>query len=711
MEDAGQSGEPAQNNILIDALGSAPEVKKNLEVDNRTITTTNQAFGVCETMVNDWKKGILNSATITRKLNGERPYNQKRLKDAGKDWKTNISTGFLATECRKIQPRLHMPLKTAKYLTASTLPSGYPDGAEKSDFFRQTITETIRSWPKWNFYLRGLAREVGVFGFAFNTWFDKYEWRPTLMRMDKGFVPQGTEVMDTEPAFFMAKYDYSPAELLSLLKANVESGRDEWQKNNTVKAINGAIPPPVDATYPNVRTYEDLVRQATWGWRYTKGYKVIRAWHLFAKEVTGKVSHYVLLADGFYNPSVDDANGGDVSNANERLLYEYLDEFDSMTDAVNAMVFDYGDGTIHGSWGAGQILYDLASQVEKIRCDSIDNMRLSNKIKATVADAKNVNNVELVVNDQMVILSGAQFSGTTAGMPVEIEGYELLDSKLTQIAQQKIGAFVPPIPLQPSDVKAAQINAALSKEKELQEDVLENWLIQFAVMARSISRRLCNPDSPDEVAQKCRATLLTRLTAEEIDTLCNQFPVQSVIEFTEYRAQQRAMFAHSVLGNPLFQQNEVARVMASGVGDERFVTQIVVPNGDQSDTLAAQRDQVLENAALGTGQNVPVLPKDNDWIHMQTLKPLLGSALQFGHADLAQIGLQHYMGHYAQGVNKKKIPDDQINSEKSWIASAEKVIQGLQQKAQIAQMQQQIAGGAQQAMPQAPGPQGLPQTQ
>src|SRR5581483_5830708 len=107
----------------------------------------------------------------------------------------------------------------------------------KSEFFRQTITEAIRTWPKFNFYIRGLAREVGVFGFGFNAWFDEWEWRPTLLRMDKGFVPQGTEVMDLEPQFFMAKYDYSPNELLELLKAGVDAGRDEWKKDNVVLAI------------------------------------------------------------------------------------------------------------------------------------------------------------------------------------------------------------------------------------------------------------------------------------------------------------------------------------------------------------------------------------------------------------------------------------------------------------------------------------------
>lgn len=679
----GESIQSGENDVMIDSTGSSPKLTDSLKVENRTINSINQAFSVCETLVSDWKNGILRATRITAKLNGERPYSQKKLENAAKGWKTNISTGFLATECSKVMPRLYMPIKTAKYLTATALPPGWADGEAKTEFFRQAITEVVRSWPKFNFYIRGLAREVGVFGFGFNVWMDEYEWRPTLMRMDKGFVPQGTEVMDTEPSFFMAKYDYKPNELLDLLKNSSENGRDQWKKDAVVAAINSALPKPTDSSYPEARTYEELIRQSVWQFTYSKGFKTISTWHLFAKEASGKVSHYIVLADGgFLNypptSSYEDKN-------DKRLLYENLDQFESMTDIVNAMVFDYGDGTIHGSWGAGQILYDLAHQVEKIRCDSIDNMRMNNKIKAQVPDAKNVNDVKLTVNDSMVIVSGAQFAGNMASMPTDVQSYEELDMKLTRIAQEKIGAFVPPIPLQPSDIKAAQVNAAMMKERELQEALLENWLIQWAVVMRTMTKRLVNKDSPDKIAKELMKKLLDRLTDEEIEIMADKFPVQSVADYTEYAAQKRGTFAQAVMGNPLFRQSVAARIMAEGAGDTRFVAEIVKPDGDQSDETQAAHDQIVEMGPLSIGQVTPVLASDNDWIHMQTLKQPLTALLQGGNAKLAGVALQHYAAHYAQGVAKKTLPKDQINNEKSWISSAEKVIAELQKQEQIKQ--------------------------
>ena len=83
-----------------DYMGNSPDVKEGGKLEaERVITSASQAFDICERLVQDWDKGVANSAQITAKLNGDRPYNSRTLKNQGKAWKTNISTGFLSTEC------------------------------------------------------------------------------------------------------------------------------------------------------------------------------------------------------------------------------------------------------------------------------------------------------------------------------------------------------------------------------------------------------------------------------------------------------------------------------------------------------------------------------------------------------------------------------------------------------------------------------------
>src|SRR5690606_33214185 len=142
---------------------------------------------------------------------------------------------------------------------------------------------------------------------------------------------------------------------------------------------------------------------------------------------------------------------------------------------------------------------------------------------------------------------------------------------------------------------------------------------------------------------------------------------------TEYAAQKRGMFAASVKGDPLFRQSTVARMMAEGAGDQAFVDSIVIKEGDQTDEMRAVRTQMMESAAfpvaLASGQGgVPVVSDDNDWVHMQTLKPEIETLLSKESIDLAQVALDHYAAHYGQGVAKKTLPDAEINNQKAWIA-------------------------------------------
>lgn len=671
-----------EENKDLTQTGNSPDVTESSLEESRVVTSGKQAFDICERLVQDWNKGVNNAAQITAKLNGEKPYNVRTLKNQGKSWKTNISTGFLATECGKIPPRFYMPVTQAKYLTAAQLPVSWPNGIEKTQYFRTQITEAIRSWKKWNFFIRGLAREVGIFGVGYGAYFDQYEWRPSLIRMDKGFVPSGTEIMDEEIAFFCVKWDYKPGELLALLKKNKEAGLKDWNNESVVKAVNDAAPIAADASLSEMRSYEELIRQSIQSYSYSKGTKLVQTYHLFAREYDGKVSHYIVMRDS--------------KGESKEILFKKEDAYESMDRVCIPLVFDYGDGTIQGSWGGGQILYDMAVQVEKIRNDSIDNLRNQNKLKIQVADAKDSNSVKLTVNDTMMIVSGGTYNGAAAALPQNVDAYMSLDVQMTRIAQEKIGAYIPPIPLQASDIKAAQVNASIQKEQEVQQALLDNWLMQVAQLINAITVRLTDPKSPDITAQNLRVKLLKMLTEEEVLLLVTQPTIQTITDFTPFAAQQRAVFASSKSNNPLYDQRALELVQAESAGGMHFAENVLRAEGDQSVVLEAQRQQTLENAAMALGMAVPVLPQDNDWIHGQTVEPGIPTLIQAGKVEVAKLALQHFAAHYSQGVAKKVWPKESINETKRKIAEYEKALNDAAMQQQQAQQAQQAEAMAQQ---------------
>jgi hypothetical protein len=665
------------------SLGNAPEVSKTtLDSDNHVITSVDQGLSVIQTLEWDAQKLVKNAAKITSLKQGRRPYDSKRLEKQGKGYKTNISPGTFSTTLRRVAPRLYMPILNASTLTAAELPAGTPNAEEKTAHYRDTITRAIRSWPRWNVLMRLLAQEVVDYGFAFAAFTDKYEWRPHLCRMDRGFVPAGTEIMDLEPAFFELMWDYQPSQLLNIAKAAVDAGVEGWHKDNVAYAVQQSKPATAPSREPTGwRKWEEMVREQIWNYATSKNYRVVEAKHLFALESSGKVSHYI------FNPDAPE---------NQQLLYEKHDAYDSMADVVIPVVFNSTDGTIHGSWGAGHLLYDLGGLQEKIFCDMVDNLRNANKQRLQVNDPKDINDVKQVVNDTEVIVSGAQFANNLGGVQQNVEAYIKLKDILQQTMDSKVGAYVPPIPSQPGDVKAAQINAAMMQEKEVSEDSVEHFLSYIAYIVLSMSRRLTNADSPDKKAKEVLFELKKKLTDEEIEIFRSQPAVRSVTDFTPQAAQSRAAFATQFMGNQLFKQNELARLAAEGVpgGGIRLADLVVVQEGDETQTTIAQRQQTMENATMLQGMDVPVVVTDNHWVHMQTLKdPLIqainGIPTNPAMLSAATIGLKHYAAHWTAGVAQKVLPDEAINAEKSFIADAEKAIQQGQMQQQQQQMLQQ----------------------
>ena len=189
------------------SLGNAPDISSTtLKSDNTVISSVDQAISVINTLEWDAQKLIKNAAKITSLKQGRRPYDSKKLEKQGKGYKTNLSSGTYATTLRRVAPRLYMPLLNASTLVAAELPAGTVNGEQKTQHYREIITNAIRSWPRWGTFARLLTQEIVDYGFAFSAFTDRYEWRPHLCRMDRGFVPAGTETMDLEPAFFALKF-------------------------------------------------------------------------------------------------------------------------------------------------------------------------------------------------------------------------------------------------------------------------------------------------------------------------------------------------------------------------------------------------------------------------------------------------------------------------------------------------------------------------
>lgn len=463
-------------------VGNSVEVGPTLEPTPETrysISSDSQAVSVCEQLQGDAEQIIQNSSTIVSYLNGMRPFDTDRLAAAGKLHMANISTRFLRNQCAPVPSRLFMPVLTAQYLTAAELPAGWPRGAHKSQIFREEVTATIRAWPQWHWFNKHLAHECGVLGYGFATWFDEYEWRPTFIRQTRGFVPIGTQVADEAgPPLYAVAWDYRVDELLGLVRRARQAGLEHWKEDVVRAAIESAQPKAKDATESNAREYAEMVRDATIGETYEKGYRIIPTWHLFSGDPDGTVSHQIVLREGA------PANPPRGKAAQSRLLFEKRRQFASMHDVVQPLVFDPETGTIHGSWGAAQHLFDLALEFERSFCDWINRLRVSGKVVVVTRDSGHVDEIKLAIHDEYIALAHGNYAGNVAAIPTDPKPSQALLESFAAAAREIIGNYIPPISMTPDDVKAAQVDAKVKEQQEKREQSLQMLLLQYARIIR-----------------------------------------------------------------------------------------------------------------------------------------------------------------------------------------------------------------------------------
>jgi hypothetical protein len=649
------------------------------ESTEHAINNPSQALAVAYRMKEDWKKGVQNQAAITAQLNGQRPRDPGVLENLGRNWLPNINSGILRVEAGKVPARLWQPINTASFLTAAKLPDNWPMGLKKTGIFRQKVTHAIRSWRKWPWFMRQLAREVGFFGFGFAVHFDEWDWMPTFVRQDRAFVPMGFEILEDELPLFMVQYDYQPFELLTLVKeqleAKIETG---WDKDAVAAAINSSGPRAQDGSPSNRRSYEEMIREASIGWTYEKGYNKIATYHVFSTDADGSVSHHIVLANDLAQYGKAQNPEGNVTvTTDAKFIFEKRGQFEKMSDVVTVMMFDPDDGTVQGSWGAGQMLFDLSIEAEKSINDWMASLKQAAKLKIQAGDGKNPDEVRLDVDDAMMVVSNGTYAGNTAAVTTDPRPFQALIEALGQLAREKIGSYIPPIPLQPTDIKAAQINAKQAEQEEVKQQIFQTWLWQFACLVENIVKRLLKKDSPDETAKKLREDLLKAgITEEELEMLVDQNQIETIFEFTDLARAKRAMFCASKEGNPFYNQKTLQEYQAEAAGGASFMNAVLIPGDDATVEQGARRAQQEEASSMITLRTaVAVLPADLDWYHMLELRPLIERYLMQGIFDVALLMLNHYKAHYIGGVAKQGIPKDRINPEKAFIAKAAKTIE------------------------------------
>ena len=638
---------------------------------------------------------------IQKKLNNETPYKPKYLESLGQDWRSNRPTGFLSTMVSRIQPPFRQAINNATYLTYSKYPIDSVDAENKTKVFREEVTKTVRAWKGWDDLIDQTTHENTTFGYAGWMWDDLRDWKPEFMRQDYSFFSIEAPQEAGHNQIFGYKRRYQVADLLPVLEDPVTSANAGWHIKNLITAINTAIPAgrTLDAD-DDARRYEDWIREGSYGASYENDAKYVELGQLFIREPNGKVSRFLF----------NDKSGDEICTQ--------LDRFNNMTETLALFSVEVGSGSLMSSRGAGRELYNTHVAVDKARNLVVDNVYIKGMLLLKKGPTAKPGVAPLTVTHPVAYISEG-YEVVPTQLPADVDDFLKLDQFVSGLAEIQIGTFLPGEPLGEKQGKktASEVNRVAAIENQLREGILMRWSRQVSKGVDRIQRGICHPEHVqaaanlkqlldaaeakgvkgavwarrevvdafdrsflelpnfmvpfeiprhlDEDAVSCCLHMLQRnLDPADILLLAYSCSAELLPDSSASDAQLLDLTVQRYTGNPNVNQDELMKLDISKKLGEEIANSLILPK-DQVETIQieATRQQIIELQSIMTGQDIPVSPRDNDMVHIQTmtnkLLPLIsgapkGSLTPELVAPLTQ-AIKHYAGHIEQ-AEKKGIP-------------------------------------------------------
>ena len=695
--------------------GNLDTVDPNTLQVRRTFKDATQAHAAYRRLKQQNVERNRKNQLIQKKLNLEPPYSNKKLESMGQNWRSNRPTGFLSTMVSRIQPPFKEVIETAATLTFAEYPIESLDAENKTKVFREEITKAIRGWKGFDDLVAQIVHENVTFGYCGLCWDDLRDWKPEFLRQDYTFFSIETPQVTDQTPIWARKRRYQIAELLPVLENPPLSAAAGWHINNLVESINNAIPAgrTLDAD-DDARRYEDWIREGSYGASYENDAKYVELGEILVREPHGKISRYLF----------DDKSGKEICTQ--------VDRYNKMSESLALFSVEIGSGNLMSSRGAGRDLYNTHVAVEKARNLVVDNTYLKGLLLLKKGPNAKVGVPPLTVAHPVAYVSEG-YEVIPQNVPADTDDFLKLDQFVSGLAEIQVGTFLPSAPVEAGGKKtASEVNRVAAIENQIRAGILMRFSRQFSQAVERMQRGICHPEHIKAAAdlkalldvvrqREPNAVWARREVVDAFDrSLMEMPPFMVPFEVPEHLDEDAIhaclnmmernvppsdilLIAYSpasqllqdttpqdnvvldsliarYMGNPNINQDELMKLDWSRKLGETTANAVILPK-DQVEALAieATRQQVLELQAIVAGQDVPVSPRDNDVVHLDTmvqkLMPVIasipaGGLPPEGAAPLAK-AMQHFAGHI-QAAEAKGAPKQAIAKYKQALNEAHK---------------------------------------
>ena len=655
------------------------------------VLTFDQAYQTYKNFTQDNRERNNKNAAIARKINGEQPWNPRKLRGAGQSWRSNRPTGFMSSLIKRLTPPYRQVVDQLPLLTYSRFPNEASGTEALEDTFRTAITDCIRKWTGWPDFLSQLIDENLTYGYAAVGREDEFTWKPKMHRSDEALFYVGAPQESNRVKIWGLKEDFFVDDIVETIRDPEIAALAGWRVENLVKKLNTSTKQFEDrANTENERVYEDLIRENNLASSFTSSIRVVKAGHIFAANPAGGIDHYIFdREDGV-------------------PLFFRRARYDRMEQCLTLFSAEVGDRTLHGSKGAGRALYNTHVSVEQARNLIQDALHLSGLMvlrRTSRAGAGSVETPSLTVNHPFAIVGEGYEVLEKVAFEINSEAFFALDRHATMQAEIAVGAFMPGQILDQQGQRrtASEVNYTASIDAQIRAGMLSRFADQMFALIDQLQRRICRPDVlqfANQIMIDSRQTGLTPIFDIETWTSLESVGESAMYSFVEVpksldvdaieavlqmlekglTVSQIAILANSSsrasVEDAIASQSGILDMIVSRYAADPTVDTVELKRRDIASKLGGaaaerllnvdlsplsalkqHRQQLIELTTLLNGTPVPVDPTDDDMVHLNAiisrLAPLLSSEIPLGSsAQLLEVSLQHADQHVQSAIQK-----------------------------------------------------------
>lgn len=492
----------------IDAIIRLPDQVKNIESGSRISSAYDARRLLTQALFEDQIRSK-QRAVVDGCMDGNAPVSQMLLNQQGRAWECNIN--WLGLESIVDSSRVPYYALFSGVPTYANFKTAYKQDGPDAELWNKKIAEKftclLDRWKKFKWNLQAQQYEMIYEGWGPLVFEDPADWRFNAIPARAVLTPKEAEstLSDALPWVIVLK-KYRVHELYDKIRNEKAATDRGWNVENIKQAIlRGTKGYGNDQNMSwKDRPWEEwqlMYRNKELYASFTDC-DIIRCAHMFLKEYSGKISHYI-----FNEAQIPEAQIGKVEKDQGEVgfLFEDRSRYDGYNQALNVAFQNTGRGTWHSVRGTGLKGY----RHEEIR-NRLDNKAVNNAILASCvflqgSDAKSSQKLQLMIAGSVAqIPAGAnaiqhRFAG-------DIEGTMAVSRYLRNDLSQKIGAFQSRTMAREDgrgeQPTAEQVKQAATKEGSLTTSQIDNYYLELDSLYSEVFRRVMK--SSDKEAKKFR---------------------------------------------------------------------------------------------------------------------------------------------------------------------------------------------------------------